>query len=226
MPNFAAVVTTLVSILFPLSFVLYAWYKNDSMTCVAVMLATAYMGAMSLGEIIPAFGGAVAGGTFYFPTTITVLAIMYSRTNVEFSRRALGACLVALTIVCLGYLRWGVFAFLEPDNTTHDYAMSLLMARRVAYLIGMLGCAGLLILALQRYLEDGRFPHRFVVPLMVDMLVTAPFSLLAVALAHPHLPAEQWATVIAYSGAASMIIPGIFIAFLYVTGQYRVIGRA
>lgn len=209
-----ALIATLAGVLIPLFFLWFVWHKNDLLIYVALIMVTTFLGAIGMGELLPLFGHTVVGGSFYFPTSLTILVIISARYSIIISRKVLTACMCALLFVTLGYARWYIFGLYGTEFTTHKTHENIIVARNSAIMLCMYFFAGTVILSCQRALSPFPLMTRLSIPLFTDLIITTPFSIGAAYIVHYVNPAIDWVDVTLWTFICRFIVPLSFLGYL------------
>lgn len=198
----------------PVLTLLLAWRAASTEIFTAVTVSFAALTYLGMGKTIPLLGMEVSGGSTYLPAMYLTLALSIKTLGVQSALRILVASSFAVGIFAAAQARWLIFAEVYPDMTSHSLAAHTVHTRNAVLTLLLLYFGGLMFLAAYRMLRNSAPILRLTVPVLLDILLTTPISMLTVYWTRSeHTP--DWETLVVHTILARMVLPAIVIPIVH-----------
>lgn len=205
----------------PFAALAIAWRFSSVEVFSVITLAFATLTYAGMGETIPLFGVEVVGGSTYLPAMYLSLALAVKSLGVYEARRVLVTSSLGLLLLASAQFLWLLFAEYAPALTTHAQTIQSLPARNAALTLLLLYFGGLLLLAAYRSLEGTRTIYRITIPVLLDILLTTPISLITVYWSADRSTLD-WDALVVHTLCVRLVLPLLVIPYIYYTERGNV----
>lgn len=202
----------------PFAALMLAWRCSSVEVYSALTLAFAALTYAGMGGTIPLFGVEVGGGSTYLPAMFLSLALAVKSLGIQEARRVLVASSVGLALLASAQFLGVLFVEYAPTLTTPPRAVP---ARNAALTLLLLYFGGLILLAAYRSLDGARPLYRLTLPVLLDILLTTPISLITVYWSADRSTLD-WDALVVHTLCVRLVLPLLVIPYVYYTERGNV----
>lgn len=190
------------------------WRFPSSALATATLMTFAVLTTLGMGRTIPLLGLEVAGGSTYLPAMYLALALTVKALGGREARYVLIASTVGIVLLAIAHFRWMVFAEVSPSMTTHLPSTHAALLRHAVLVTMLLYFGGLVLLSGYAALADHPPKYRLTLPLVLDIALTTPISVITLYLTTGK-SGDDWETLVAHTTLVRMVLP--VLVLLYIT---------